>query len=162
MLVAKGVSVRNGNLSALNFLFRLSIAKSNPHVRYRIHCFEGVTAVLFTVAISGYDACLVEDKDSVSFVAQKQSKIATLEILTVSLPWWCCHRIKCTKRWCCLTRYAIRNGSEGLRWSYFWTRLMCSRRKYWPLQYQSSFLTLQAMTRTWTQQNCTFAIALSD
>ncbi|GAB5588845.1 hypothetical protein Unana1_03745 [Umbelopsis nana] len=29
-----------------------------------IHCFEGVTAVLFTVAISGYDACLVEDKDS--------------------------------------------------------------------------------------------------
>ncbi|KAI9286721.1 guanine nucleotide binding protein, alpha subunit [Umbelopsis sp. AD052] len=29
-----------------------------------IHCFENVTAVLFTVAISGYDACLVEDKDS--------------------------------------------------------------------------------------------------
>ncbi|KAF9430935.1 hypothetical protein BGZ76_000647 [Entomortierella beljakovae] len=29
-----------------------------------IHCFEGVTAVLFIVAISGYDQCLVEDKDS--------------------------------------------------------------------------------------------------
>ncbi|KAF9342732.1 hypothetical protein BGX26_006965, partial [Mortierella sp. AD094] len=29
-----------------------------------IHCFEGVTAVLFLVAISGYDQCLVEDKDS--------------------------------------------------------------------------------------------------
>jgi hypothetical protein len=31
-----------------------------------IHCFEGVTAVLFLVAISGYDQCLVEDKDAVS------------------------------------------------------------------------------------------------
>ncbi|CAG8549819.1 2371_t:CDS:2 [Acaulospora morrowiae] len=29
-----------------------------------IHCFEDVTAVLFLVAISGYDQCLVEDKDS--------------------------------------------------------------------------------------------------
>ncbi|KAF9080440.1 hypothetical protein BGX23_002157 [Mortierella sp. AD031] len=29
-----------------------------------IHCFEGVTAVLFMAAISGYDQCLVEDKDA--------------------------------------------------------------------------------------------------
>ena len=29
-----------------------------------MHCFEGVTAVLFLVALSGYDACLVEDRDS--------------------------------------------------------------------------------------------------
>lgn len=29
-----------------------------------IHCFEEVTAVLFIVALSGYDCCLVEDKDS--------------------------------------------------------------------------------------------------
>ncbi|PWN47119.1 putative guanine nucleotide-binding protein alpha-2 subunit [Violaceomyces palustris] len=29
-----------------------------------IHCFENVTAVLFLVALSGYDSCLVEDKDS--------------------------------------------------------------------------------------------------
>ncbi|KAG1471746.1 hypothetical protein G6F56_001947 [Rhizopus delemar] len=29
-----------------------------------IHCFENVTAVLFVVAISGYDQCLVEDKDA--------------------------------------------------------------------------------------------------
>lgn len=33
-----------------------------------IHCFEGVTAVLFIVALSGYDCCLVEDKDSVSSI----------------------------------------------------------------------------------------------
>lgn len=29
-----------------------------------IHCFDNVTAVLFVVAISGYDQCLVEDRDS--------------------------------------------------------------------------------------------------
>ncbi|KAI8388232.1 guanine nucleotide binding protein, alpha [Radiomyces spectabilis] len=29
-----------------------------------IHCFEGVTAVLFVVAVSGYDQCLIEDRDS--------------------------------------------------------------------------------------------------
>ncbi|ORY94840.1 putative Gpa2-guanine nucleotide-binding protein alpha-2 subunit [Syncephalastrum racemosum] len=29
-----------------------------------IHCFENVTAVLFVVAISGYDKCLIEDWDS--------------------------------------------------------------------------------------------------
>lgn len=29
-----------------------------------IHCFENVTAILFVVAISGYDQCLIEDRDS--------------------------------------------------------------------------------------------------
>ncbi|RCI06499.1 hypothetical protein CU098_013283 [Rhizopus stolonifer] len=29
-----------------------------------IHCFDNVTAILFVVAISGYDQCLVEDRDS--------------------------------------------------------------------------------------------------
>jgi guanine nucleotide-binding protein subunit alpha len=29
-----------------------------------IHCFENVTALLFLAAISGYDQCLVEDKDA--------------------------------------------------------------------------------------------------
>lgn len=32
-----------------------------------IHCFENVTALLFLVAISGYDQCLVEDKHAVSY-----------------------------------------------------------------------------------------------
>ena len=30
-----------------------------------IHCFEGVHALMFLVAISGYDQCLAEDKDGV-------------------------------------------------------------------------------------------------
>lgn len=31
-----------------------------------IHCFENVASILFVVAVSGYDCCLVEDRDSVS------------------------------------------------------------------------------------------------
>jgi guanine nucleotide-binding protein subunit alpha, other len=31
-----------------------------------IHCFENVNCLMFLVAISGYDQCLVEDKDGVS------------------------------------------------------------------------------------------------
>ena len=30
-----------------------------------IHCFENVNALMFLVAISGYDQCLAEDKDGV-------------------------------------------------------------------------------------------------
>lgn len=33
-----------------------------------IHCFENVNCLLFLVAISGYDQCLVEDKDGVSLI----------------------------------------------------------------------------------------------
>src|SRR6202040_277545 len=31
-----------------------------------IHCFQDVTSILFMVSLSGYDQCLVEDKDAVS------------------------------------------------------------------------------------------------
>lgn len=30
-----------------------------------IHCFQDVTAILFIANLSGYDQCLVEDRDSV-------------------------------------------------------------------------------------------------
>lgn len=30
-----------------------------------IHCFQEVTSILFLVSLSGYDQCLVEDKDAV-------------------------------------------------------------------------------------------------
>lgn len=39
-----------------------------------IHCFEGVNALMFLVAISGYDQCLAEDKDGVRF-AQSQNDL---------------------------------------------------------------------------------------
>ena len=31
-----------------------------------IHCFQDVTTILFLVSLSGYDQCLIEDKDAVS------------------------------------------------------------------------------------------------
>lgn len=34
-----------------------------------IHCFEGVNCLLFMVALSGYDQCLVEDQTAVSQLA---------------------------------------------------------------------------------------------
>lgn len=33
-----------------------------------IHCFEGVQCLLFMVALSGYDQCLVEDQNAVSLL----------------------------------------------------------------------------------------------
>lgn len=35
-----------------------------------IHCFENVNCLLFLVAISGYDQCLVEDREGVCDLAQ--------------------------------------------------------------------------------------------
>lgn len=40
-----------------------------------IHCFENVNCLMFLVAISGYDQCLVEDKDGVS-CAYKHPQLA--------------------------------------------------------------------------------------
>lgn len=34
-----------------------------------IHCFQDVTSILFLVSLSGYDQCLVEDRDAVSCLA---------------------------------------------------------------------------------------------
>ena len=38
-----------------------------------IHCFQDVTTILFMISLSGYDQCLVEDKDSVRFEARPPS-----------------------------------------------------------------------------------------
>lgn len=50
-----------------------------------IHCFENVTALLFLVAISGYDQCLVEDKDAVYFTAVPEAFGDGIGLLTSSL-----------------------------------------------------------------------------
>lgn len=47
-----------------------------------IHCFENVTALLFLVAISGYDQCLVEDKDAVCLTAVARSFEVGIGLLT--------------------------------------------------------------------------------
>lgn len=58
-----------------------------------IHCFENVASVLFVVAVSGYDCCLVEDRDSVSnkceflmgvVVTRKKTSFLTFKSLSES------------------------------------------------------------------------------
>ena len=37
-----------------------------------IHCFDGVQCLLFMVALSGYDQCLVEDQNAVSYIRSRK------------------------------------------------------------------------------------------
>lgn len=39
-----------------------------------IHCFEGVTCIIFCGALSAYDMVLVEDDEVVSYSSQKNRK----------------------------------------------------------------------------------------
>ena len=39
-----------------------------------IHCFEGVTAIIFCVALSGYDLVLAEDEEMNRSVSQSVSE----------------------------------------------------------------------------------------
>lgn len=50
-----------------------------------IHCFENVTALLFLVAISGYDQCLVEDKDAVYLTISTKGFGSGIGLLTFFL-----------------------------------------------------------------------------
>ena len=44
-----------------------------------IHCFQDVTSILFLVSLSGYDQCLIEDKDAVrGHAIHLISKVLTL------------------------------------------------------------------------------------
>jgi guanine nucleotide-binding protein subunit alpha len=46
-----------------------------------IHCFQDVTSILFLVSLSGYDQCLVEDRDAVSYFASCDSLKTNLRFL---------------------------------------------------------------------------------
>ena len=45
-----------------------------------IHCFQDVTSILFLVSLSGYDQCLVEDKDAVRSFTNIRSSVDSLLI----------------------------------------------------------------------------------
>jgi hypothetical protein len=65
MSVVNVVNAKSGKHKAHCYITK--IKKSDTFaLSNRIHCFENVTAILFVVAASGYDQCLVEDRDSVS------------------------------------------------------------------------------------------------
>lgn len=47
-------------------LLMVDVGGQKSERRKWIHCFQDVTSILFLVSLSGYDQCLVEDKDAVS------------------------------------------------------------------------------------------------
>lgn len=65
-----------------------------------IHCFEGVTAIIFCVALSDYDLVLAEDEE---MVRDKSRLVSTLKkkitnvAAAVDIPLCVHHRIGCTR-----------------------------------------------------------------
>ena len=51
-----------------------------------IHCFEGVTAIIFCVALSGYDLVLAEDEEMNRSVVQR-CKPVNIGTICVSTPY---------------------------------------------------------------------------
>lgn len=49
-----------------NEMLMVDVGGQKSERRKWIHCFQDVTSILFLVSLSGYDQCLVEDKDAVS------------------------------------------------------------------------------------------------
>jgi guanine nucleotide-binding protein subunit alpha len=51
------------NLNSRSLLF-VDVGGQRSERRKWIHCFQDVTAIIFLLNLSGYDQCLVEDKDA--------------------------------------------------------------------------------------------------
>ena len=67
-----------------------------------IHCFEGVTAIIFCVALSAYDLVLAEDEEMVRYrVVLKATKI-----INVVLKW--------PEKLCCCEPKSQRHSKEAL------------------------------------------------
>ena len=50
-----------------NEMLMVDVGGQKSERRKWIHCFQDVTSILFLVSLSGYDQCLIEDKDAVGF-----------------------------------------------------------------------------------------------
>lgn len=78
-LKTTGITEAEFNLGSLTYRM-FDVGGQRSERKKWIHCFENVTALLFLVAISGYDQCLVEDKDAVcSSFAESPSLVLTDE-----------------------------------------------------------------------------------
>ena len=59
-----GITETLFELGHLNFRM-MDVGGQRSERKKWIHCFEGVQCLLFMVALSGYDQCLVEDQNAV-------------------------------------------------------------------------------------------------
>lgn len=60
-----GITETLFELGQINFRM-MDVGGQRSERKKWIHCFEGVQCLLFMVALSGYDQCLVEDQTAVS------------------------------------------------------------------------------------------------
>lgn len=109
-----------------------------------IHCFEGVTAIIFCVALSG-KYCLQRDfKPHFSHVYLHTQDMT-----------WCWRRMRkwiaWLNQWSYLIQFVIQNGLLTRRLSYFWTRKICLRTKLSGPLWQSVSPNIQVSF--WTRLN---------
>lgn len=64
-LRSTGITETLFELGQMNFRM-MDVGGQRSERKKWIHCFEGVQCLLFMVALSGYDQCLVEDQSAVS------------------------------------------------------------------------------------------------
>lgn len=83
-----GITETLFELGQMNFRM-MDVGGQRSERKKWIHCFEGVQCLLFMVALSGYDQCLVEDQNAVRIQHFSLSLINN-ELLTTN-------RTKCTK-----------------------------------------------------------------
>lgn len=62
-----GITETSFEMGHLN-LRMMDVGGTRPERKKWIHCFDGAQCVLFVVALSGYDQCLVEDSHEVCFM----------------------------------------------------------------------------------------------
>ena len=71
-LRSTGITETLFELGQMNFRM-MDVGGQRSERKKWIHCFEGVQCLLFMVALSGYDQCLVEDQSAVSSIKPFQS-----------------------------------------------------------------------------------------
>lgn len=64
-ILERNMSVTLLNLCFLSLLRMFDVGGQRSERKKWIHCFEGVTAIIFCVALSDYDLVLAEDEEMV-------------------------------------------------------------------------------------------------
>lgn len=108
-----------------------------------IHCFEGVTAIIFCVALSDYDLVLAEDEEMVRVVWPRHTLPTSTSLIGNHCALLLPLRIECTRAWSCLTPSATTSGLQRPPSSSSSTKRTCLRRRSKRAPLQSASLSTQ-------------------